>query len=263
MPVAWRNVTNGGEMSRSTRASAPAWVLLVPMLLAISVLPVRAQDADPQTAAERAFREGVALRAAGDLDGAIARLRRAHRLAPHGRPAYNLAAALVEAGDLVEARSLLRRILGRSGADRDLLIADAARALLEAISPRIAVVRVQVLGAEPQHALIIDGERSIGGPARDVSLDPGAHRFEVLSADGTVLARSEVELAEGDRRSVSLRPVSAPSMAMLERRDVVRAAREPVTTEERDRWIWIVIASGIAVAVAAGTVVTVASLAGS
>ncbi|UJR80215.1 tetratricopeptide repeat protein [Sandaracinus amylolyticus] len=225
-------------------------------------VPAHAQDGD----ATRLFEEGVALREAGDSAGAVERLRRAHALDPGDRTAYNLAAALVDRGDLVEAQRLLRRVVARQ---RDLLVADAARELLSRIEERIASVQLRIASIQPTHALYVDGAATdAGAGAREISLDPGRHRLEVRDDRGVVLARSEVELREGERRAVVLHPV-APAPTSSAARDGANGARDQhgvLTTQVEsggdDAWIWLGVGAGIAAAVAIGVVIAVLALGG-
>ncbi|MDQ3038149.1 MAG: hypothetical protein M3Y87_37500, partial [Myxococcota bacterium] len=191
-------------MARLQRIDAAPIVLLVLLGSALSALvPIPSARAQTEEEAQRLFREGIALREAGDAAGAIDRLRSAHRIDPSDRTAYNLAAALADGGRVVEARSLLRRIIA---SPRELLIVDAARDLLARVSPRIARVSLTIESEDPEVRLLVDGATSSTGPggARAVSLDPGRHRFEVRDPAGTVLARSDVEVGEGERRALVL-----------------------------------------------------------
>lgn len=215
----------------------------------------------PQEEADRFFREGVALREAGDANGAIERLRRAHRLDPAPRTAYNLAVALADAGRYLEARSLLRRLVS-AGVDDDLLIHDAARALLDAVDPQVASLRIAIVGAVPGQRLVIDGARAATG-AREVGLDPGAHRVELHSPSGVVLARAHVSLAPGEREHVTLRPAAIPARLEEPALETTAAPTQPAPPDERDDgelWMWVGIGAGIAVvltAILVGTTIAI------
>lgn len=226
--------------------------------------PARAQDAE----ARRLFEEGVALREAGDTEGAVARLRRAHALEPDARTAYNLAAALFDQGRLVEAERLLRRVIARG---EDLLVADAARALQGEIAPRIATLGLTVAGAELDQRVFVDGAATGLGieGAREIRLDPGRHRVEVRDASGVVLARRDVELGEGERASLALHPVAPPSVrATSEPRAHGRSAvgaSAPAANDggsSDETWAWVGVGAGLAVVIVVGAVATGLALGG-
>lgn len=241
----------------SARLDRPALVALVAAVCTMVGVPaVCAQEGSD---ADHLFREGVALREAGDTEGAIDRLRTAHRIDPGDRTAYNLAAALVDAGRLVEARSLLRRILA---SPRELLIVDAAEELLAVVTPRIASVSLTIEDDRRDLRLVVDGAASDVGPvgARAVSLDPGRHRFEVRDQGGAVLARSEVEVGEGERRSLVLRPVASPARTA----GAAVASVSPATAGDPsdETWMWVGIGAGVAVAITVVAVVLAVALGG-
>lgn len=233
----------------------------------------RAATAPDHGQARRYFEEGVALREAGDAEGAIDRLRRAHALAPGARSAYNLAAALVDGGRLVEAQRLLRRVVARR---EDLLIADAAGALLARIEPRISIVDLRVAGASSAHRVMVDGapvELGAQG-AREIAMNPGAHRIEVQDAAGVVLARRDLELSEGERLGLTLRPVASPGAPIASASPAARRGRRatppgatsvPADAPESggdETWLWVGLGTGAAVVIAIGAVAAGLALGG-
>ena len=230
---------------------------LLAILLAVLPAAARAQEASSL------LEQGVTLLEAGDPAGAVEHLRRAHAVEPTPRISFNLAMALAQHGDFVEARFLLRRLV--ASGDVNLLIREAASQLLERVAPQVATVRVRVEGGSPDQRVVIDGSRGVG-EGREVSLDPGSHRVEVRSADGAVLARSEVELEPGARAEVVLRPVGASSRAALpgalEGGTTDAASRVEPSSGSDDVWIWIGVGTGIAVVVAAVVTGTVIALSG-
>lgn len=234
------------------------FVALVLALVAVASPPSASAQSEE---AQRLFREGVALREAGDSAGAISRLRAAHRLEPDDLRAYNLAAALADAGRLVEARTLLRRIVARPS---ELLIADAATALLAQITPRIASVSLTIDGDASDTRLLVDGARTDRGPggARAVSLDPGRHRFEVHDRRGNVLARSEIEVGEGERRALVLRPVTSPLATAHAATPDAGAVPVGGTPAGDDTWLWVGVGVGAAVAIGVAIVIAAVMLGG-
>ncbi|AKF07203.1 cadherin-like beta sandwich domain-containing protein [Sandaracinus amylolyticus] len=248
-------------MPHPKRAVAMCTIVLATS--AVWEVPARAQDGE----ATRLFEEGVALREAGDSVGAIERLRRAHALDPGDRTAYNLAAALVDRGDFVEAQRLLRRVVARQ---RDLLVADAARELLASVDAQVASVQLRIASLQPTHALFVDGAATDpGAGAREISLDPGRHRLEVRDDRGVVLARTDVELREGERRAVVLHPVASARASSSAARADANGARERSATSPQepasggdDAWVWVGVGAGIAAAVAIGVAIAVLALGG-
>lgn len=229
------------------------------LAILVAVLPATARAQEAGTLLE----QGVTLLEAGDPAGAVEHLRRAHAVEPTPRVAYNLAMALAQRGDFVEARFLLRRLV--ASGDVNLLIREAASQLLERVAPQVATVRVRVEGGSPDQRIVIDGARG-AGDGREVSLDPGSHRIEVRSAAGAVLARSEVELEPGARTEVVLRPVASSSRAALhgalEDGTPDAATHLEPSSGGDDPWIWIGVGTGIAVVVAAVVTGTVIALSG-
>lgn len=246
-------------MARAQRidTALSAFVALALALVAIASPPCANAQSEE---AQRLFREGVALREAGDSAGAISRLRAAHRLEPDDRSAYNLAAALVDAGRLVEARTLLRRIVARPS---ELLIADAASALLSQITSRIANVSLTIDGGGRDARLLVDGALTDRGPggARAVSLDPGRHRFEVRDRGGNVLARSEIDVGEGEHRALVLRPVTSAIATTHTARPSEGAVPVGAPASD-DTWLWVGVGVGAAVAIGVAIVIAAVLLGG-
>jgi hypothetical protein len=240
----------------------------------------RAQHDDPsRVAAARAlFQEGVGLARRGEYDAAVDRFRRAQALRPAPPIAFNLAAALVHTGDLVEASEILEHLLRDPLLPRD--IRTSATRERDELAPRLSRVTVRLEGEAGGVQVAIDDHElpgaAIGVP---VPIDPGAHEV-VASRDRAAVARERFEVAEGATRQISLtippRPTSPEPPSVDFDADRARASETDVDGEPHDRivastdhdgdeapppqgnddGVWIGVGIGIALAVGAGAAVT-------
>jgi hypothetical protein len=163
-----------------------------------------AQTPQETALARTLFQEGVALADRGDWVGAADRFGRAHSIKPTAGIAFNWARALVETGELLHARELLMTLERDANADAQLRSESATMA--SSLERRIAHVRIDIEG-EPSAdvAIVVDGDswpRAALGVASPI--DPGAHTV-VCTEKGLQRARVDIELAEGERRDVTLR----------------------------------------------------------
>src|SRR5258708_4039869 len=123
-----------------------------PVALAQSHTPT-AQELET---ARSLYKEGKALRAGGDLGGALEKLRAAHALGNTPVPGIELARTLVTAGKLVEAREVCLGIARTSVAPDETDKSSEARAdaakLAEDLKARLATLVVDVAGLSPRVA---------------------------------------------------------------------------------------------------------------
>jgi hypothetical protein len=154
------------------------------------------------------FNEGLALRARGELDAAIAKLRAAHALRATPVTAFELARAYTEHLDLVEARDLLlsiKRIPVASGESRDAQAArhDAAT-LADDLKQRIPSLTITLTGpgATSKPTVFIDDvevpPEAVAEPQR---LNPRRHHV-VARAEGAKEASADVQLQEAENARV-------------------------------------------------------------
>lgn len=232
------------------------------LCLTLSAAPpiATAQVHPSQSAAARAlFDEGVILARAEDYLAASDRFRRAHALRPSAPIAFNLAAALVHLGALVEASEIFARVA------RDPTATDALRsaALTQrtAIEARFAYLTLRVPGELGAMRLELDAHplpSSVLGV--EIPVDPGEHDVRLLR-DADEVARAHVRLAEGEHEELLLGAEEAV---------VVEVVPEPVLPPEplsappppgNDDALFIGVGVGVGVAVAAGVVLLVVLLA--
>lgn len=190
----------------------------------LCALPAQAQNEDAARAASaRAlFEEGVGLADQGQWHEASDRFRRALALRDSAVIAYNLASALQETGQLVEASELLRRVRGDESAEAELRT--SASNALTAIEPRIAKLDVHVDGLQPDDHVKLD-ERALLPAELDVALpiDPGPHTLRVERADRVVAERA-ITLAPGESQNATLQIATAAAPTP---REVAVAAPPP------------------------------------
>jgi hypothetical protein len=237
-------------------------IVLTIVLLAPSVSRAQAPDAHAATA-RALFQEGVALARQGEYRDAIDHFRRSHALHPATPVAFNLASALVHAGELVEASEILAQLL-RDPTITSVLRTAADRLRVE-IAPRLARLTVRLSGDASGVLVELDGEElpgaAIGVP---VPLDPGPHDVRAVRDDEEA-QRERFELSEGERREVVLtiapRPIAeAPVAAPPPPVEAVfpsarRDAEDPVAAPSSDDGVWIGVGIGVAV-LAAGAIAT-------
>ena len=170
--------------------------------------------ADSETALQL-YKEGKALREAGDAEGALAKLKAAYALAETPITAFELGRAYIAAGQLVEARGVLLTVSRMPVRNNESAKATDARASAEALAselrPRLASLTVHPKGASPVAPKIsIDGV-AIPSDAALVPrmLNPGSH-VVVLEVNGS-RSQAEVTLAEGQAKDldVMVAPASA------------------------------------------------------
>lgn len=221
--------------------------------------PARAQPSDAQvTASARLlFQEGLDLGDEGRWQDAADRFRRSLELRPSPVVAYNLSSALVQLGGLVEASELLRGIDRDPDAQRN--VREVSQALLQQITPRIALLKIELMG-DPSSAEVRVDDRLFTQAMIGVEIpsDPGNHLIAIVR-DGEEIASRQVLLAEGSLEVVSFDLPQAPAPTPREVAEQTQApiapARAPLDEEDDSTvfssgWFWI----GLAVVAAAATV---------
>ncbi|MDB4985277.1 MAG: hypothetical protein JWN04_455 [Myxococcaceae bacterium] len=191
-------------------------MVLLSLVICSAAGSVRAQAPQQNALARALFEEGVALADQHDWSAAADRFSRAYSLKPTSGIAFNWASVLVESGRLLEAQDLFIGVLRDPVADPQLKT--QSEAVLTALVPRIAHLRVHVGGQTDEHTTLeVDG---LGWPraAWDIAspINPGAHTV-VLKAAGVEAARAELTLQDGQSREVALqisRPAAPPIVAL-------------------------------------------------
>jgi len=151
---------------------------------------------EPLAEARRLFSEGIALRRAGDLEGALSRFRRAHVLHPSYKTHLNLATVLFELGQLEEAGALYERFFAEGAAQSPMAITAAARRRYQQLLRRVA--RVELTCDEARARVLVDGHE-VGRTPLDTALYllPGEH---VLVLHASPRSAKHVSPREAHRR---------------------------------------------------------------
>jgi hypothetical protein len=177
------------------------------IMLAASTAHAEPSPADKETAREL-FNQGKDAQKAGDKAAALEKFKAAHDLAATPITALELAKAQAALNHLVAARdvalSVARLPSGASESDRAKEARAAAAKLAESIYPRIATLTIVVNRAA---TVTLDGETLTAREGYRV--DPGPHKLTGQIGNGP-LATSDLELAEGERRTTTL-DVTAPA----------------------------------------------------
>ncbi|MCA9600636.1 MAG: tetratricopeptide repeat protein [Polyangiales bacterium] len=220
-------------------------------MIAIGVgapMPAHAQPAggDEPRSADAAFEAGLHAVSDGRWEDARREFEAAYRQNPHPRTLFNLAAAQLKTGALVEALESYKQYLDRSAPTEEnresrLL----AGRMLERIEASVAHVRLEASGTVPNDVLEIDGHPVDAGAVSRVN--PGAHRARILR-NGRPVADASFDVPEGGGDHVVRLTAPAPVSAS----PATRADDSPSVFETW--WFW----TAVGVVVAAGTVTAVA-----
>lgn len=187
-----------------------AKLVFIVMALAYASRPalVMAQDDDTRLEAREAFQLGVDAARGGDYERATEAFATSYELVPRPAALLNLALYLGELGREVDSHAAWTELLQRFGGVISDEAQQQARAALDELEARLAIVEVR---SEPSDAaLSVDG-REVGrtpleGP---LVLEPGEHRFEATLA-GRVTATEDCNLAAGERIELDLQLAPLP-----------------------------------------------------
>ncbi len=215
--------------------------------------PVRAQSAQETAMARALFEEGVTLADQANWPEAVDRFRRAHAIKPTPGITFNLASALTEAGQVIEAGELLENLCRDPKTPSDLK--RECENKREDATRKRAFLTLKVGEEAPEDAqVVVDGHpwpRAVWGMSSPVN--PGTHSVLGMLQDREV-TRTELDLEPGERRELRL---SFPASAAAQDAEnaPVRGERTPL----RKNWmLW----AGVSAAVVGGVILAVA-LAGS
>jgi hypothetical protein len=212
--------------------------LLVALLCAASPRVVLAQDAQAENvAAARSLGiQGVQLADAGRCNEAIEKLSRAEALYHAPTILGRLGECQVEVGQIVLGTENLNRVVrevlppNAPQAFRD--AQERARRVRDAALARIGHLTVEVEPKEAQAAVTVSGAavpKALFGVERPT--DPGKHEV-VATAPGYLTAKTNVELAEGGKQTVTLRLTPDPAAAAPPPVAPVPVAAQPVPTHD-------------------------------
>lgn len=193
---------------RNALRPARSWSnILVTTLLLCVATNASAQLVEDE--AETAFREGVAAIQSYRYADAVPLLTRALELRPGVATAFNLAFARRAIGEALEARSLLRDLLGERYGEPNVETRLRVDELLAESERDVAVLTIDV--EQPETARVsVDGEprgvARVGSPL-EVEVNPGERALALSAVDFEPYERT-FAITPGERRTVSasLRP---------------------------------------------------------
>jgi hypothetical protein len=194
--------------------------------------------------AQTLYSQGMDMRAAGNLQGAVDALRKAHAL--HATPitGLELGRTLIAQGKLLEARDILLSVALLPPRPNESERSNTARAevasLAQALGDRIPSLRFRVDAVGPPPAVKVDG---VAVDALDVPkrVDPGDHVVDVQS--GTAHEARHVIVREGE----------SPVVDLTSHREAPGPAPAPQEASSHRTIFWIGLGA-TAVAAAVGTV---------
>jgi hypothetical protein len=192
----------------------PAVALLVGLLAAPSAYAQTTPAAADVAQARELFTQATALKAKGDVPGAVAKFEQAHALVRTPVTAVGLARAYADTGKLVEAREVLLEVqrmpVGAEETGRSAQARKDAVALETALRGRLASVTILITGVPADLCtLTIDGapmpSAAVGAPRL---VNPGGH--VVVATVGSSTDKAEVSLTEGGSSTVTLKLTAPP-----------------------------------------------------
>jgi hypothetical protein len=200
----------------SSKVVAAFCVVFLAPAVAIAAGP-SAQDLET---ARALYKEGKDLRAAGNLRGALDKLKAAHALGHTPITGIELARTEAQLALIVEAREvclgIVRMPVEADESTRTVEARKEADKLAEELKPRIPSVRIHITSGEASHALpealivTVDGE-TVPPEALDQprKIDPGHHVVTAHVEGGTTVSGA-VDVIEGQTGAVTLAPPPAP-----------------------------------------------------
>lgn len=223
------------------RLRASLFVVTVVSALSLEGLSRAEPTAPERETARTLVVSGREKRAAGALAEALADFERAHAIMHVPTTALDLGVTQEKLGLLVEARATLLESLrtpAQPGEPEAFKRARAsAKKLADEIAPRLATLEIVV---SPDATVRIDAAEiptsSLGGPLK---VNPGRHTLVV--AQGTQEQHRDVELQEGETKTVDLSSSRASSKPARER---AKASTPPPATAPSNTLLWVGIGLG-------------------
>lgn len=187
------------------------------------------------------YREGVALAEAGRWADALKKFQAvvAIRSAPAALVA--MGAAQEKLGLLATARRTYSRAHDDARAIGDQALAEKSAGKYAEIQLRVPRIAIHLAGKSARDANVtVDGDRTEPSASGDVEVDPGEHRV-VITAPGERPFEQRVQVAEGERKELSLEAAPAPPP-------------EPAKASGPPLGVWVLGGAGIAAAAVGGIV---------
>lgn len=251
-------------------ASVACMALLVAVMTPAAAI-AQTSDTERTALARSLFEEALGLGDAGEWEEAVDRYRRVLSLRRSPTVLFNLAHALSEAGELVEAGELLQQVVRDESSPDDLRA--QAEELRNRLLPRIGRLTIELTGDPGDVAVTLDGgavEAAILGVG--FPIDPGAHAVLALR-DGETVASGEIEIAEGEAGTVTLeipaRAIPAPEEIAMpvdpvpEGPDLTLTISESGSEEAYETWwFWTIIGALLAGGVVTGALFATGAVGG-
>ena len=203
--------------------------------------------------AQLAYERGITAARGGRWPDALQDFERAYELHPDANLRVNVATAQAHVGRLVEALTGYRLALSEMG-DDDPQLRRVTEAGIRELEPRVPEVSLELSGLRASDSVYLDGQ-VVEDVTRSLPADPGSHEVRV-ERDQQVFARLGFDLAEGERRVVTLR-VEEPESEVL-----ADAIAEPTNGGDafyESPWFWATAGGLVAIAVAVLAVVLATS----
>lgn len=199
----------------------------LPVMLTILVLPARA--AAQEAAADALFDSARTAMARRDFDRACEQFRASDKLDPAAGTELNLADCEEKRGHLASAWELFRMVEEKlSPNDERVTVAHGRAQALQARVPRLTL---ELAADAPKNSTVRDGSVELGSATFGIPLpvEPGSHEL-VVSAPGFAARSFQIQLAEGEVRSLVVSPGAAPSPPAMPL--AVPASSSPARTEQ-------------------------------
>jgi len=178
----------------------PAFLAFV--AVSFSAPSTRAQTEEELAQAREAFREALALQAAGDCGAAITKLQAVARVKNTPHVEFNIALCEERLGKLVRALGHYKLALDEAQAGKMDEVARPAAEAIEALERRVPRLTIRRGRGAERVSIVLDGtslgDASIG---KELRRDPGSHIVRAETGGRSVFEQV-FKLAEGDRQEV-------------------------------------------------------------
>jgi hypothetical protein len=184
----------------------------LPVMLTILVASARAVA--QEAAADALFDSARTAMARHDFDRACEQFRASDKLDPAAGTELNLADCEEKRGHLASAWELFRTVEEKlNPSDERVTVAHGRAQALQARVPRLTL---ELAAGAPKNSSVRDGSVELGSATFGISLpvEPGSHEL-VVSAPGFAARSFQIQLTEGEARSLVVSPGAAPSPAAL------------------------------------------------
>jgi hypothetical protein len=170
-------------------------------LTALEATPAAAQPEDQLAEARRLFAEGLQLGEQGRWEDAAGRFRQVMQIRAAPAVAYNLAVALEQLDQFVEADDLARSAAADPQAPAN--VRSDAQNLMRRLRTRIGRITVRVTGDTTGIEVHLDGVALPEGHVEDRRVNPGTRTVALLRGGRTLTTR-DVRVSGGGRETVTL-----------------------------------------------------------